>query len=145
MQHLLAFGMPGIEEWMVIAIIGVIVFGKRLPEVGKNLGKGIVEFKKGLKGIEEEVDRESSTPAPPRITQVPVTPATPPPVTPIATETHKFDPVTGQPLNPPAVPPGASLIPSRVNRSRPSKWVRLAELTGGPKWHSLNLFYSVRF
>ncbi len=106
MQHLLAFGMPGIEEWMVIAIIGVIVFGKRLPEVGKNLGKGIVEFKKGLKGIEEEVDRESSTPVPPRITQAP---AVQPPA---VTEGFKFDPETGQPIkDQPIVPPGAKFDP----------------------------------
>jgi sec-independent protein translocase protein TatA len=30
--------------------------GKRLPEVGKSLGKGIVEFKKGLKGVKDEMD-----------------------------------------------------------------------------------------
>jgi len=67
--NFLAIHMPGFDEWIVIAVIGVIVFGKRLPEVGRNLGKGIVEFKKGLKGIEEEVDRESKEPAQTRSTQ----------------------------------------------------------------------------
>lgn len=45
--------------WMEILIIlgfGVLLFGRRLPEVGRYLGKGIVEFKKGLKGIEDEVE-----------------------------------------------------------------------------------------
>jgi len=45
--------------WMEILIIlglGVVLFGKRLPEVGRYLGKGIVEFKKGLKGIEDDVE-----------------------------------------------------------------------------------------
>jgi sec-independent protein translocase protein TatA len=52
----LALGMPGPWEWIVIGILGVIIFGKRLPEVGRSLGKGIVEFKKGLKGVEDELD-----------------------------------------------------------------------------------------
>ncbi|MBI1371830.1 MAG: twin-arginine translocase TatA/TatE family subunit [Phycisphaera sp.] len=49
--------MPGGWEWMVLLVIGLLVFGKNLPSVGKSLGKGIVEFKKGLKGIEDEVDQ----------------------------------------------------------------------------------------
>ncbi len=49
------FGLPGGTEWIVIAIFGLLLFGKRLPEVGKSLGKSIVEFKKGLKGIEDDV------------------------------------------------------------------------------------------
>ncbi len=32
------------------------LFGKRLPEVARSIGKGIVEFKKGVRGIEDEVD-----------------------------------------------------------------------------------------
>ena len=54
---LLAFlGPIGWPEMVVLGILGVLIFGKRLPEVGKSLGKGIVEFKKGLKGVEDEVD-----------------------------------------------------------------------------------------
>ena len=52
--------MPSLGEFIVIAAIGLLLFGKRLPEVGRSLGKGIVEFKKGLKGIEEEVDVASN-------------------------------------------------------------------------------------
>jgi sec-independent protein translocase protein TatA len=44
--------MPSIGELIVIAAIGLLLFGKRLPQVGRNLGKGIVEFKKGLSGRE---------------------------------------------------------------------------------------------
>lgn len=50
------FGLPGGSEWIVIAILGLLIFGRRLPEVGRGLGKSIVEFKKGLKGIEEDID-----------------------------------------------------------------------------------------
>jgi sec-independent protein translocase protein TatA len=42
-------------EIIILAGLGVLVFGKRLPEVGRYLGKGIVEFKKGMKGLEDEV------------------------------------------------------------------------------------------
>ncbi len=56
------FGNLGTWELLIILAIGLLLFGRRLPEVGKSLGKGIVEFKKGLKGIEEEVDTQA-TPA----------------------------------------------------------------------------------
>jgi len=53
----LAIGMPGATELIVIGIIGLLIFGKRLPEVGKSLGKSIVEFKKGLRGIEDDIEK----------------------------------------------------------------------------------------
>ncbi len=33
---------------LVILALGVLLFGKRLPDVGKQLGRGILEFKRGL-------------------------------------------------------------------------------------------------
>ena len=56
----LAFWMPGPWELAIIAIIALILFGRRLPEVGKSLGKGIVEFKKGLRDVQDEVQKTSS-------------------------------------------------------------------------------------
>jgi sec-independent protein translocase protein TatA len=50
------FGMPGGIEWIVILIVALLIFGKRLPEVMKSMGKGIVEFKKGIKGVEDDVE-----------------------------------------------------------------------------------------
>lgn len=54
------FSMPGGWEWLIILIVALLIFGKRLPEVMKSLGRGIVEFKKGVKGVEEEVENSSS-------------------------------------------------------------------------------------
>ncbi len=55
---MLAFfgGQLGWPEILIILGFGVVLFGRRLPEVGRYLGKGIVEFKKGLKGVEDEVE-----------------------------------------------------------------------------------------
>jgi sec-independent protein translocase protein TatA len=50
------FGMPGGIEWIIILIVALLIFGKRLPEVMKSIGKGIVEFKKGVSGVEDEVE-----------------------------------------------------------------------------------------
>ncbi len=62
----------GWGEAVVLALLGVLIFGKRLPEVGKSIGKGIVEFKRGLSGIED--DLETASKPPPKIEQ-----STPPP------------------------------------------------------------------
>ena len=57
-------GAPGWPEMMIVGIIALLLFGKRLPEVARSLGKGIVEFKKGVKGIEDEVEHSSYNNAP---------------------------------------------------------------------------------
>jgi sec-independent protein translocase protein TatA len=51
--------MPGGMEIVVVIVIGLLIFGRRLPEVGRNLGKSIVEFKKGIKGIGDDIDKEA--------------------------------------------------------------------------------------
>ncbi len=61
----LALGMPQGWEWLIILAIGLLLFGRKLPEVGRSLGRGIVEFKKGIKGIEEEIEAESNAPGVP--------------------------------------------------------------------------------
>ena len=96
----LALGMPGGAEWIVIAAIGLLLFGKRLPEVGRSLGKGIVEFKKGLKGVEEEVE-SASDPQPVQTTTQPQITSQSTQALPSAggaTSQMKFDPYTGKPI-----------------------------------------------
>ena len=49
-------GMPGPFELMIVGLIILLLFGNRLPSVMRSMGKGIVEFKKGVQGIEDEID-----------------------------------------------------------------------------------------
>ena len=56
MNTILAFGMPGGSEWVVIALVVLLLFGaKRLPELAKGLGKSIREFKKATSEVEENI------------------------------------------------------------------------------------------
>ena len=94
----LALGMPMGAEWLVIAALGLLIFGKRLPEVGRSLGRGIVEFKKGIKGVEEEIaEQVDQEPERPRLTDQASTA--------VAAKTeYKFDPYTGKPIEQPEKP-----------------------------------------
>ena len=49
------FGLPGGVEWIVIGVIALLLFGKRLPEVMRSVGKGITEFKRGMHDLTDEV------------------------------------------------------------------------------------------
>ena len=90
MLHTLAIGMPGLTEWIIIGALGLLIFGKRLPEVGRSLGKGIVEFKKGLKGIEEDVTQVDE--------DIDRTGRARPTLTDESRKDYKFDPQTGKPI-----------------------------------------------
>ena len=48
-------GALGPIHWLIIAAIVFLLFGNRLPSVMRSLGQGVVEFKKGLQGIEDDV------------------------------------------------------------------------------------------
>jgi len=52
----IAFWTPGPWELALVLIVALVIFGRRLPEVGRSLGQGLVEFKKGLKGVKDEMD-----------------------------------------------------------------------------------------
>lgn len=64
------FGMPGLPELLIVAVIVLLLFGKRLPDTMRSLGRSIVEFKKGVKGVEEDIDEESRKPDQPTSHQV---------------------------------------------------------------------------
>jgi sec-independent protein translocase protein TatA len=52
----LAFGMPGPTEMLIVGGVAILIFGNRLPSVAKSLGRSFTEFKKGIAGIEDDID-----------------------------------------------------------------------------------------
>jgi sec-independent protein translocase protein TatA len=55
MMNMLAFGVPGPSEWVLILVIVLVLFGaKKLPELARSLGQSMNEFRKGR----EDFDRE---------------------------------------------------------------------------------------
>ena len=60
------FSQIGFTELLVILLIVLLVFGaKRLPEMGQALGKGIREFRKSIKEVQNSVEETSDREAPP--------------------------------------------------------------------------------
>lgn len=76
-------------ELLIVGIVALLLFGKRLPEVARSLGKGITEFKKGVRGIEDEVESASTAPRP---TSRPVADDRPAETTAPKFEPPKFEP-----------------------------------------------------
>ena len=54
------FGLPGPVELLIVAGIVLLLFGNRLPSVMRSMGRGIVEFKKGVQGIEDQSDADAA-------------------------------------------------------------------------------------
>ena len=55
MRHL-GFNMPGGWEWLIILIVALLIFGKRLPDIARSLGKSLTEFKKGINEAKDAGD-----------------------------------------------------------------------------------------
>ena len=60
MITLLAFMGLGTVELMIVAGVILLLFGSRLPKVMRSLGEGIVEFKRGVQGIEDDPNASHS-------------------------------------------------------------------------------------
>jgi len=87
----LALGMPMGSEWLVIAFLGLLIFGKRLPEVGKAVGRTLGQFKAGMNGVKEEIADAVDAPTVRAM-------LTEPDPAPVARPAIKFDPYTGKPI-----------------------------------------------
>ena len=57
---LMAFMGLGTVELLVVGGVVLLLFGSRLPKVMRSLGQGIVEFKRGVQGIEDDAQASSS-------------------------------------------------------------------------------------
>lgn len=56
MNELLFIGNLGTGEIIIIAIIVLLLFGgKKIPELMKGIGKGVKNFKDGVKGLEDDI------------------------------------------------------------------------------------------
>lgn len=90
----------GWMELVIIFAVLLLVFGRRLPEVGKNIGRGITEFKRGLREAETASDEAAARPAQPyTMTSGQAPGALPPPAT-----GQQAQPYAQQPYAPPPSP-----------------------------------------
>jgi len=116
------FGSLGIPELALIFIVALIVFGpKRLPEIGRTLGKAMGEFKKATDDFKNTIEREVHVEELKQLasTTIPVHEAVSrsEPVVVTPTVTAEVTPtVTGEPAEPPAQI--ADLTPEAVNTHR---------------------------
>lgn len=88
---------------LVIGLIAILLFGKRLPEIARSLGKSMVEFKKGLKGLEDEIQSGASS-APPHQDPVALQPPPRPPQR-VQSSAPKFEDNAGAVTTPPQAQP----------------------------------------
>lgn len=48
-------------EILIVGLVLLLFFGNRLPGVMRSLGKSVTEFKKGISGIEDEIEKAGTT------------------------------------------------------------------------------------
>src|SRR5688572_11347742 len=53
---IVAFMGMGMQELMIVGVVAVLLFGKRLPEVAKSLGQSYSQFRKGLNDLHASID-----------------------------------------------------------------------------------------
>ena len=49
-------------HWLVIAAVALLLFGNRLPDVARSMGRSVNEFKKGLKEVKDNFDDDDEPP-----------------------------------------------------------------------------------
>jgi TatA/E family protein of Tat protein translocase len=109
------FGSLGIPELMLIFIVALIVFGpKRLPEIGRTLGKAMGEFKKATDDFRHTIEREVQVEELRQLASTTI---------PVHEAVSRSEPAPAV-LPPPEVvelpPQSADLTPEAVNRHRDS-------------------------
>lgn len=57
--NLLALGLPSGWEWLILVFLALLIFGRRLPEVARSVGKSVTEFKKGLNEVTTAATKEA--------------------------------------------------------------------------------------
>ena len=61
MNELLFLGNLGTGEIVIIAIVVLLLFGgKKIPELMKGIGKGVKNFKDGVKGLEDDIELDDT-------------------------------------------------------------------------------------
>lgn len=54
-------GGMGSSEMIIFAVIALLLFGKRLPEVARSVGSSLMEFKKGMQEVQDDIRNPSRT------------------------------------------------------------------------------------
>ncbi len=54
-------GGMGSAEMIIFGVIALLLFGKRLPEVARSVGSSLMEFKKGMQGIQDDISGSGSS------------------------------------------------------------------------------------
>lgn len=123
------FGPLGFQEVLFIAVLALLIFGpKRLPEIGRTIGKGMAQFRKASNDLKRSIETEialEDRPAPPRRPNVFLPPGAGPATEarPAATERAiPTDVAPGSVAAPPAAvtDPPASDAPERAEPAPPA-------------------------
>ena len=48
---------PGWPEVLLVLLVALLLFGKRLPDAARNIGRSLSQFKKGIKEGQDEIDK----------------------------------------------------------------------------------------
>jgi sec-independent protein translocase protein TatA len=54
-SSLFAFAL-GVQEILILSLLGVLLFGNKMPTVGRDMARAILAFKEGLRGVEHDVE-----------------------------------------------------------------------------------------